>query len=119
MLAHGLDAVHDGPVLQPADDDVIPPALLVEPAGPVVAGGLDDDDPADGLALVGLVDEQVGERPQEAAGAELEDGFGKGAHAPARLGGGNDPRHHTARPLFVYRPDAPRTHSIDGGIPIR
>ena len=52
-------------------------ALLVELVRPRVAGGLDDDDAADVLALlVGLVDEQVGEGAQEVAGAELEDRFG-------------------------------------------
>src|SRR5206468_7649003 len=66
-----LDTIYDPPVLQAADDDVVAAVLPVEQVRPRVAGGLDDDDPADGLALlVGLVDEQVGEGAEEVAGAE-------------------------------------------------
>ena len=53
-----LDPVHDCAVLVPANDDVVLPALLVEAAGPAVAGALDDDDPADAVPrLVRVVDE--------------------------------------------------------------
>ena len=85
-----LHAVHDLPVLQAAYDDVVAAALGVESAGPAVAGGLHDDDLADVLALlVGVVDEQVGERPEEPAGAELEDGFGERGHGGPGVGVGS------------------------------
>ena len=74
-----FDAIHNLAVFHAADDDVIFPLLGIQPAGPVVAGRLHDDDPADVLPLlVAVMNEQIGKGPQEPAGAELQDRLGQG-----------------------------------------
>ena len=85
--------------------------MRVQPTGPVAGGTLDDDHPADGLAgLVGVVNEQVRERPEEPAGPELQDGFGQHGGQPRRGQGRGQSRlrGYPGHPLSLENPPAGR-----------